>query len=300
MGPTASGKTALAIALVKRFPFEIISVDSAMVYRGMDIGTAKPDANQLSQAPHHLLNICDPHEPYSAGRFYLDVRKIIGEIHSRGKIPLLVGGTMLYFHVIQRGFSNLPSANPPIRRKIQHEIDQLGMAHLHKKLSDIDPEAAQQIHANDVQRIQRAFEVYYLTGQPLSALQKLHQFSPMPHEFINIVIAPEDRKMLHQRIADRFNQIVKNNFIDEVKKLIDRGDLTKDSPSMRTVGYRQAWAHLMGDYDQEIMREKAIAATRQLAKRQLTWLRRWEDATWFDSEDPQLFESVTRYLVSFF
>ncbi len=295
MGPTASGKTALATTLVAEFPFEIISVDSAMVYRGMDIGTAKPNAPELLKTPHHLIDLCDPTEPYSAGRFYEDASDTIKKTHEKNKIPLLVGGTMLYFHVLQHGFSDLPSADESFRKKTQREAENKGWEYLHQKLTRIDPDAAQHIHSNDSQRIQRALEVYYLTGQPVSVLQKMKSFPPMPYHFINVVIAPHSREVLHQRIADRFDHMLENSFIQEVQRLHDRG-LNPNLPSLRTVGYRQVWAYLEGKYDYETMRAKAIAATRQLAKRQLTWLRRWENAVWFDSEDENLVSSVINFL----
>ena len=300
MGPTASGKTRVAIELVRRLPFEIISVDSAMVYREMDIGTAKPSQQTLADAPHRLINLCDPKEPYSAGQFYQEASREIQKIHQQNRIPLLVGGTMLYFHVLQQGFSDLPSADKTLRNKIQQEADQKGWEALHQKLSHLDPEAARQIHSNDSQRIQRALEVYALTGQPLSAIQKIKQLPPMPYRFINIIIAPEKRELLHQRIADRFDQMLKNGFIEEVQQLYHRGDLNADLPAIRTVGYRQAWAYLKGKYDYDTMRLKAIAATRQLAKRQLTWLRRWKNATWFDSENPQVVEQIVSLLSMLF
>jgi len=295
MGPTASGKTKLAIELVNTFPFEIISVDSAMVYQQMQIGTAMPDAEELKKAPHRLINFRDPKDAYSAAQFKQDALKEIEEIFSKNKIPLLVGGTMLYFRSLQQGLSDMPSANPVIRQKLNEEGLQKGWPELHQQLQQVDPAAAARIHPNDSQRIQRALEVYLTTGKNLTAWQReaglQHDYS-----FINIVIAPEDRSILHARIAERFKKMLTQGLIEEVKRLHDRGDLTLDTPAMRSVGYRQVWEYLEGKLTYEEMQEKGIIATRQLAKRQLTWLRSWPDITWFNSEDPELLTKVIAYL----
>lgn len=292
MGPTASGKTGLAIELVQQLPFEIISVDSAMVYRGMDIGTAKPTVDILKIAPHHLIDICDPAESYSAGRFTRDVLTAIDVIFKKGKIPLLVGGTMLYFHALQKGLNQLPTANPEVRLALQQQADQLGLAALHQRLSEIDPVAAARIHPHDAQRIQRALEVYEVSGKTLTELHQDELDPSQQYKMINIIVAPNDRKILHQRIAKRFDDMLAMGFIDEVKQLYARGDLNLENPSIRSVGYRQAWEYLMGRLNEAEMRERAIIATRQLAKRQFTWLRSWQDATWFDSENADLLERV--------
>ncbi len=296
MGPTAAGKTPLAIELVQRLPCEIVSVDSAMVYRGMDIGTAKPDPNTLKLAPHKLIDICDPSEAYSAGRFRQDALQEIENIQSRNKIPLLVGGTMMYFNVLQRGLATLPTANADIRQTLQTQIDNEGLEFLYAELLRIDIDAAKRIHPNDSQRIQRALEVYALTGKTMTAWQAESTHPLSDHPIHNIVIAPADRAWLHARIALRFEQMLKAGFVEEVEQLYHRGDLSSELPSIRSVGYRQGWDYLAGDGTYEDMREKAIAATRQLAKRQLTWLRSWNDVTWFESREPHLVEAVREHV----
>ena len=296
MGPTASGKTDIAIALSQQFPFEIISVDSAMVYRGLDIGTAKPNEKELRLVTHRLIDICDPSISYSVGQFYKDALKEIKSIEIRSRIPLLVGGTMLYFHILEHGFSDLPAANELVRKKIQKEADRYGWPKMHEKLKTVDSQSADRINSNDAQRIQRALEVYETTGQPLFSRQTLHRFKASSFQFINLIVAPKNRDWLHHRIESRFGQMLKNNFFEEVRKLYQRGDLTSDLPAIRTVGYRQVWKYLSGEYDYEMTRRKVIIATRQLAKRQLTWLRRWSDAKWFNSEDKNLIHSILSYL----
>ncbi|WP_423064102.1 tRNA (adenosine(37)-N6)-dimethylallyltransferase MiaA [Candidiatus Paracoxiella cheracis] len=298
MGPTACGKTKLAIELVQQFPLEIISVDSAMVYRGMDIGTAKPSKEELKKAPHRLIDICDPATPYSAGQFCEDALREIKLIHAQNYTPLLVGGTMLYFYLLQHGVADLPTADQNTRDKITQNANEKGWPAMHAQLQEIDPKAAATIHANDSQRIQRALEVYYMTGQTISEIQDAESLKSLPFDVINLIVAYENRVELHQKIAKRFDQMLKNGFIDEVKQLYERGDLNPDLPSMRTVGYRQAWSYLSGDCDYDTLRERAIVATRQLAKRQYTWLRRWKNATWFASEDPTLLEHVANSLSS--
>lgn len=295
MGPTASGKTQLAIELTQLLPFEIISVDSVMVYRGLNIGTAKPTLQELKITPHHLIDICKPEAPYSAGQFYKDVLKEIKLIHAKNRIPLLVGGTMLYFHVLQHGFSDLPVTQPMIRKKINTEAEQKGWLTLYSKLKKIDPESAKQIHQNDTQRIQRALEVYEVIGQPLSDCQKSKRLGVLPYQFINIVVNPSDRADLHQRIEKRFFQMLQEGFLEEVKQLYQK-NIDPALPALRTVGYRQAWQYLEGRYDYRTMCYKAIVATRQLAKRQLTWLRRWPHVKWFDSNAGNLGKCVVDYL----
>lgn len=297
MGPTASGKTALAMELVGQLPVDIISVDSAMVYRGMDIGTAKPTAEELKQAPHRLLDICDPNEIYSVGRFCEEAWKEINKIHQEERIPLLVGGTMLYFHALKKGLATLPSANEEIRKEICSQASEKGWSALHKKLASIDPQAAKKIHPNDGQRIQRALEIYHATGKPMSSFYESQKNQSSPKiNTINLIISPKERVVIHQRIEKRFDQMLAHGLIDEVKALFNRGDLNEDLPSLRTVGYRQIWRYLKGDCDYATMRETAIAATRQLAKRQFTWLRRFEDAKWFDADSSALQKKMIHYL----
>ena len=287
MGPTASGKTRLAIALTQLESFEIISVDSAMVYRGFDIGVAKPTLQELEIAPHHLIDICDPEVPYSVGKFYKDALQEIEFIHAKDRIPLLVGGTMLYFYVLQHRFSNLPVAQPMIRKKITEEAKQKGWPTLYEKLKKIDPKSAIKINQNDTQRIQRVLEVYETTGKSLSDYQNLKRLEVLPYQFINIIISPTDRKDLHQRIEKRFDKMLQDGFLKEVKQLYQR-NLNPDLPALRAVGYRQALRYLEGHYDYATMRYKAIAATRQLAKQQITWLRRWSQAKWFSDNTENL------------
>lgn len=292
MGPTASGKTDIAIALSQIIPCSIISVDSALIYRDMNIGTAKPDAKILAQFPHRLINICDPSESYSAARFVKDAVHEIKNIHAEDKIPLLVGGTMLYFRALQQGLSPLPAANVEIRQKILTEAEQLGWPALHKKLQEIDPQSALRIHQNDPQRLQRALEIYEITGQAPSALYALENENNLNYRLLNIIVAPSDRTILHQRIAIRFQHMLEQGFIDEVAALRSRGDLNINMPSMRAVGYRQVWEYLEGQLNYAEMVERGIIATRQLAKRQLTWLRSWKNAEWFDSLDDVVVEKI--------
>lgn len=295
MGPTAAGKTDLALDIANRFPVEIISVDSALVYRGMDIGTAKPAPEILSQYPHHLVNIIDPTESYSVGAFRTDALKLMAEITARGKVPLLVGGTMLYFKALEHGLADLPVADIEIRAQLEYEAKQYGLAHLHQRLSVVDPISALRIHINDPQRLQRALEVYEITGKSLTELTNV-KTSQLPYRIIKLILSPFDRAVLHQRIARRYQSMVANGFIDEVKALRSRKDCYPDLPSIRAVGYRQAWSHLSGEYDQEEMIEKAIIATRQMAKRQLTWLRAQPDGVWFDSGADLPLEQVASFI----
>jgi tRNA dimethylallyltransferase len=295
MGPTAAGKTDLALDIANRFPVEIISVDSALVYRGMDIGTAKPEPEILSQYPHHLVNIIDPTDSYSVGAFRTDALKLMAEITARGKVPLLVGGTMLYFKALEHGLADLPTADMAIRGQLEYEAEQFGLAHLHERLTVVDPISAARIHINDPQRLQRALEVYEITGKSLTELT----YAPackLPYRIIKLILSPFDRAVLHQRIAQRYQTMVTKGFIDEVKALRRRKDCHTDLPSIRAVGYRQAWAHLSGEYDEEEMIEKAIIATRQMAKRQLTWLRAQPDGVWFDSGPDLPLAQVASYI----
>lgn len=291
MGPTASGKTALACELVKYYPFEIISVDSAMIYRDMNIGTAKPTAEELQLAPHHLIDIIDPIESYSAAQFCTDVFSLVENIISKGKIPLLVGGTMMYFNALQKGLSTLPEANPEIRQQLEDEAAAQGWVALHRKLMQVDPKAAERIHMHDTQRIQRALEVYYLTGRSLSNFLEQQKESPA-YQFINLILFPEQRFWLHERIAQRFDLMLAQGFIEEVTQLQKKWSLTTNLPAMRCVGYRQALEYLNGDYEHAVMRDKGIAATRQLAKRQLTWLRHWDEAILYDPENTAFHDNI--------
>ncbi len=298
MGATASGKTALALWLVQHLPCDIISVDSALVYRGMDIGTAKPTAEVLAVAPHRLIDICDPSESYSAAQFSQDARREIAEIQQRGRIPLLVGGTGLYFRALQYGLSELPSSVPEIRQRLLEEIQQNGLAAAHQRLAAIDPVAAQRIHPNDPQRIQRALEVYEISGKSMTEWFQQQAATHSQLDAIKIIISPQQRETLHARIAQRFYLMLEQGFVEEVRGLQQRGDLTIDLPSMRAVGYRQVWQYLTGEFNEAEMPLKAIYATRQLAKRQLTWLRSETNAAWFESEQPiaQLGQQVLTYL----
>jgi tRNA dimethylallyltransferase len=297
MGPTASGKTQLAVNLVQRLPYEIISVDSALVYRGMNIGTAKPDQTILQIAPHRLLDIRDPKEAYSAAHFREDALQQISAIHKLGKIPLLVGGTMMYFKALQQGLAILPPADDAIRNRINREAEAKGWPFLHARLAMVDADAAHRIHPHDSQRIQRALEVYELTGKSLSAWQQENTKELSAYHIINIAVTPNDRAVLHARIAQRFQQMIKQGFVEEVRSLYQRGDLTINMPSIRSVGYRQVWEYLQGNYQFDEMCEKAIIATRQLAKRQLTWLRHWDmEVKWFDSMYANITDSVVSFL----
>jgi tRNA dimethylallyltransferase len=278
-GPTASGKTALALALWERAPVEIISVDSAQVYVGMDIGTAKPDAATLARAPHRLIDIRDPAIPYSAAEFVADARREMADITAAGRIPLLVGGTMLYFHLLIEGMAKLPAANPQLRAELAATAARHGWAHLHAELARVDPETAAQLHPLHSQRIQRALEVYRATGQPLSRLLRAQHdgqgIAPVAadYDLTMVALLPPSRDQLHQHIAQRFEAMLEAGLVAEVRALYERGDLNPDLPSMRAAGYRQVWAHLDGECDTATMAARGIAATRQLAKRQLTWLR---------------------------
>lgn len=293
MGPTASGKTGLAVELAQHFPFELISVDSALVYRGMNIGTAKPDAQTLSLAPHALVDIIDPTQAYSAAQFCSDARKLMAEVSSRGNIPLLVGGTMLYFKALQGGLSELPRADAAIRARLDAQALQHGWPAMHHRLSEIDPETAARLEPGDSQRIQRALEVWEVSGQSMSALYKQSPSEELPYRLLKIALVPSDRAMLHQRIEARFDSMLEQGFLDEVKKLLEKYPmLNADMPAMRCVGYRQALQYLEGEFGLEDLRNKGIAATRQLAKRQLTWLRGMDDVNQLDCLKANLLDSL--------
>ena len=295
MGPTASGKTALSVQLANALGGEIISVDSALVYKGMDIGTAKPTLEERGDIPHHLLDILDPSEFFSTGQFRTKALALMDAITRRGKIPILVGGTMLYFNALLKGLAVLPEANPAIRAKLDQDLEQFGKEVLHQWLADIDPLAAARIHPNDPQRIQRAVEVYEISGKPLSSFFNTAQGEDdLPFQKIKLIVAPPDRKVLHDIIAQRFRNMLEQGFINEVEALYRRGDLSEKLPSIRAVGYRQAWAYLKDEDDLETMTEKAIIATRQLAKRQFTWLRRETDALSFQTGDADLLQKVLK------
>lgn len=298
MGPTASRKTEIAVQLVSQFPFEIISVDSAMVYRGMDIGTAKPSPEILRIAPHRLINIRDPKEIYSAAEFVRDATYEIEDILAKGRIPLLVGGTMLYFKALQKGLAELPKADANIRLALAEEGAKIGWQVLHQRLHEVDPKASKRIHPHDSQRIQRALEVYMLTGKPISVWQDESTISA-DWEIVNIIMAPHSRQILHDNIAKRFKQMLAEGFVDEVKRLYLRCDLDLTLPSIRSVGYHEIWEYLQGKLSYQQMEEKAVAASRQLAKRQLTWLRKWPNAVWCDSTAPDLYSQVVGILRRF-
>lgn len=283
MGPSASGKTGLAVELVQRLPLELISVDSALVYRDMDIGTAKPDAATLARAPHHLIDIIDPTEAYSAAQFRTDALRLIGETTARGKVPLLVGGTMLYFNALQHGLNDLPVADPEKREQILARAQQLGWPAMHAELAQVDPVTAQRLKPNDAQRIERALEVFRITGRPMSQLLQQSKGESLPYRLLKIALLPSDRAVLHRRIAERFDAMLEQGLLEEVRALRRKyPELIPAVPSMRCVGYRQAWQYLEGEIDLAMLREKGIAATRQLAKRQMTWLRGMDDTRELD------------------
>lgn len=285
MGPTASGKTAYAMALYDKYPIDIISVDSALIYRGMDIGSAKPTKEEQLKYPHKLIDICDPAESYSAANFRHDAIVEIEKSLSNGRTPLLVGGTMLYFKVLIEGLSPLPAANSDIRDQIEEKANRFGWQAIHEELKKVDPVSAQRIHPNDPQRLNRALEVYHITGKSLTELTK-ESGDALPYDIMQLAIMPEDRAELHQRIEQRFLQMLDQGFEDEVKKLMQRSDLHLNLPSIRCVGYRQMWEYLNGDTSYDEMVFKGICATRQLAKRQITWLRGWKQSiTWLNNDN---------------
>ncbi|MEZ5476585.1 MAG: tRNA (adenosine(37)-N6)-dimethylallyltransferase MiaA [Thiolinea sp.] len=296
MGPTAGGKTDLAIALHEQLNAELISVDSALVYRDMSIGTAKPDAATLQRAPHRLIDFLDPAQSYSAADFRADALREMAEITASGRIPLLVGGTMLYFRALQYGLSQLPSADRQVRARLEAEAEQQGWQALHERLQGIDPEAARRIHPNDPQRLQRALEVYELTGRSLTELQQAERQQACPYRLHKLALLPDDRRWLHERIEQRFDQMLAQGFLEEVQALYRRGDLNPAMPAVRAVGYRQAWAYLDGKIDYNLMRNRAIVATRQLAKRQMTWLRSEQDLHVYPAEDYRLSSVIANIL----
>jgi tRNA dimethylallyltransferase len=301
MGPTASGKTGVAVELAQRLPVELISVDSALVYRDMNIGTAKPDAATLAHAPHHLIDIIDPTEAYSAAAFRHDALRLMHDITSRNRIPLLVGGTMLYFKALREGLSALPQADPEVRAALDAEIAQHGIEHLHRQLAEVDAETAARLKPTDTQRIQRAMEIYRITGQPMSTLIRSEPLSPrgrgwgggeLPFRILSIALIPSDRTQLHARIATRFKAMLELGLVNELRALRSKYPLHSNLPSMRCVGYRQAWQYLEGEIGESELLDKGIAATRQLAKRQLTWLRSMPDNIELDCLAPGLVQTV--------
>lgn len=303
MGPTASGKTGAAVDLYSKLPIEIISVDSALVFKDMNIGTAKPDSEALSQAPHHLIDIIEPTSAYSAASFREDALRLMGEITARGKIPLLVGGTMLYFKSLESGLSGLPEANPEVRARLDSRAALIGWPGMHERLVTVDPTTAARLKPNDAQRIQRALEVFELTGESMTDLYAKQTNQALPYRVLKLALVPSDRKVLHERIALRFDQMLVAGFVDEVKALIAKyPQLTPESTSMRCVGYRQALEHLAGDYDAAELRDRGIFATRQLAKRQLTWLRGMDDTVELDCLNPDLneliFNEINQFIIS--
>lgn len=292
MGPTASGKTAAAVELAQQLPVELISVDSALVYRDMNIGTAKPDAATLAAAPHQLIDIIDPTEVYSAAAFRADALRLMQEITARGNIPLLVGGTMLYFRALRFGLSDLPQANTEIRAKIEDQAAQSGWPHMHHELGKIDPATAARLKPNDSQRIQRALEIYRVSGQPMSTLLRQQETYQLPYQLTPLALIPDQRKPLHERIALRFSQMLTMGLLDELEDLQRKYILNSEMSSMRCVGYRQAWQYLAGDIDKKDLLDQGIAATRQLAKRQLTWLRGMPDNIELNCLDPHLNQKI--------
>lgn len=290
MGPTASGKSRLAIELADALNGEIVSVDSSLVYRGMDIGTAKPTPAERAAVPHHLIDILDPSEVFSTGQFRDQALALIAAITARGRLPVLAGGTMLYFNALLRGLAELPSADPAIRREIEARAAREGWPTLHAELARLDPPAAARIHPNDPQRLQRALEVFYVTGRTLSDLCEGSRTPVLPFRPLRLVLAPSSRAVLAERIAERFRRMLEEGFLQEVEVLYLRGDLNETLPSIRAVGYRQAWTYLEGECDFDSFVERAIIATRQFAKRQYTWLRKETEATWLESEALGLIE----------
>ena len=292
MGPTGSGKTEAAVRLAEQLPLEIISVDSALVYRGMDIGTAKPSSSVRARTPHHLIDIRDPAEGYSVGEFTLDVQRAMDDIWSRGRQPLLVGGTMMYFHALTEGIADLPEADLAVRAAIDAKAAQAGWAAVHEELAQVDPQAAARIHINDPQRIQRALEVHRITGKTITALQQDRVSVFADVNFMEIALAPLERGELHTKIESRFKAMLDAGFVEEVRNLYESGGLSPEHPSMRAVGYRQLWRYLAGQIGLNEATNLAIAATRQLAKRQMTWLRRRTDARWLDSMRPDVARAI--------
>lgn len=296
MGPTAAGKTGLAIEMAEVHGYEIVSVDSALIYRGMDIGTAKPDAQMLQRAPHRLIDIKDPDRVYSVADFVVDAKAEIADILAKGKKPLLVGGTMMYFNALIKGLAKMPEANAELRAKIEAEAEVFGWPHLHKELQRLDPQSAQRIHPNDPQRLQRAIEVCRLSGKSMTEYWAEQEASANDYDYVSIAVMPDDRSVLHKRIEQRFDIMLEQGFLSEVEALFKRGDLHVDMPSVRCVGYRQMWSHLMGECDFDEAKYRGVVATRQLAKRQITWLRSWENLQVFDTFDKDLLSKALKYL----
>lgn len=299
MGPTAVGKTAVAMQLAQQLPVDLISVDSAMVYTGMNIGTGKPSAEELARFPHQLIDICDPSEAYSAAQFSHDATLAMQQSWKNKRIPLLVGGTMLYFKALQNGLSKLPTANPELRVQLSSEALTLGWPEMHNKLAVMDPLAAEQLNPNDAQRIQRALEINILTGKTLQENYQLRDDKELDYQIHSFAIMPPDRAPLHATIAQRFDQMLADGLIDEVQTLFTRADLHADLPAMRAVGYRQIYAYLAQQVDYDTMREQAIAATRQLAKRQYTWLRSWENVVTLDAADADILHDAAYEICNF-
>ena len=298
MGPTASGKTPLALTLAKSLPVEIVSVDSAQVYRGMNVGTAKPSPSERQAVPHHLIDIIDPTEAYSAARFRADAVRVMSEITARGKIPLLVGGTMLYFKALREGLSELPDAHEDVRTEIDAEAAERGWPAMHAELAKIDPQTAGRLKPTDAQRIQRALEICRVSGEPMSQLLGRKKGNALPFRFIELALIPSDRAQLHLRIEERFDAMLGNGLVEELRDLRRRYALKPTLPSMRCVGYRQAWLHLEGELSPSELHDQGISATRQLAKRQLTWMRRREDVRTFDCLAQDVATQVARHLRS--
>ncbi len=292
MGPTATGKTDIAVSLFKQYSIELISVDSAMVYKGMDIGTAKPSKELLNEVPHRLIDICEPDEPYSAARFRADVLGEINDIHACQRIPLLVGGTGLYFRALESGISELPEADADVRQRLELEAGEIGWEAMHRRLAEIDPDSAERIHPNDPQRIQRALEIYEISGRSMTDHYENGAVSPFPFEVIKIILNPGDRLKLHERIKRRFLKMLDDGFIEEVRTFHKVDRFSGSLPAMRMVGYRQIWNYLDGETNYEEMVERGIAATRQLAKRQMTWLRKEENGIWFNSDESGLVDKI--------
>lgn len=296
MGPTASGKTGLALSLCKRFPLDVISVDSALVYRGMDIGTAKPDAETLARVPHRLVDIRDPEESYSAGEFVRDAHREMAAIFAAGRVPLLVGGTMMYYRALTEGIADLPPGDAAIRREIDAFAEKSGWPAVHRELAAVDAVAAARINPNDSQRLQRALEVYRVSGKTLTAWQEQSESPRQAIRYLKIALQIEPRALLHARIAERLDAMIADGFVDEVRSLRERPTLTRDSPSMRSVGYRQFWRYLDGDVSLEEAQQRALFATRQLAKRQLTWLRSEKSVKTVDALEAAAIDSISRFL----
>jgi tRNA dimethylallyltransferase len=295
MGPTASGKTALSVAMAQAMNAEIISVDSALVFKAMDIGTAKPTEAERGGIVHHLIDILDPSEAFSTGQFRNRALELMADITARGKLPILVGGTMLYFSALTQGLAQLPEADPEIRQRLDQQLQEIGKQAMHERLAAVDPVAAARIHMNDPQRVQRALEVYEISGKPLTSFFQADEGEDLPYAYTKIIIEPKQRHSLHDKIAERFKLMLAQGLIDEVEALRQRDDLDESMPSIRCVGYRQVWSYLQGEYDFAEMQEKGIVATRQLAKRQLTWLRKEQPDLRLFSEDGDLLAQVLNY-----